>query len=343
MCIPIAGRVADLVGVKKTALIGIIFLPLSFVAYSLMNGPIWQYVTIYLLQSMVCIATTSTVYSRVAVQYVEKARGLSLAIVASGPALTGAVIGPVLNQFIEAQGWRATYHALAAFSVVTGIITLLLLPPEKASPGAPSPKRKAREDYPAIFRTPAFWILVVAMLLCNLPQVIALSQMKLLLLDNGITAEGVSVMLSAFAIGVLVGRFIAGLALDRFPAHMVGLIGMGLPSLGLLLIATSLDTPAVLTFAVLCLGFSFGAEGDIVAYIVARKFGVAIYSSVMGLMTMAIATSASTGAALLSYTLDVTGGFDMFLIICTATVFTGALMFLLLAREREEPPLAETV
>ena len=43
---------------------------------------------------------------------------------------------------------------------------------------------------------------------------------------------------------------------------------------GLLLLASSLDTPAVLTFATLCFGFSFGSEGDIVGYLVARNFAL---------------------------------------------------------------------
>jgi hypothetical protein len=33
----------------------------------------------------------------------------------------------------------------------------------------------------------AFWILAVSMLLRNLPQVIMLTQLKLLLLDNGVS------------------------------------------------------------------------------------------------------------------------------------------------------------
>lgn len=340
-CIPIAGRVADVLGVRLTAMIGIVMLPITFMLYSLMNGPIWQYIAIYLIQGTLCITTTATVYSRIAVQYVKKARGLSLAIVASGPALMGAVGSPLLNSLVEAQGWRTTYHALAIFTLVSGAITLLLLPSEKPAEGtAPPPRRRARQDYPAIFCSPAFWTLAGAMLLCNLPQVIALSQMKLILLDNGVTPRGASVMLSAFAVGVLVGRFVAGIALDRYSARIVGLIGMGTPSIGLLILASSMDSPAVLTIAVLLLGLSFGAEGDIVAYIVARAFGVAIYSSVLGLMTMAISLSASSGAALLGLTLDLTGGFDMFLLIAAAAVAAGSLLFLLLPA-KGEPEVAE--
>jgi predicted MFS family arabinose efflux permease len=330
MCMPFVGRLADVLGVRRTALIGLVGLPVAFIAYSLMTGPMWQYVAIYVFQSVVCITTTATVYSRIPVQYIERARGLALAIVASGPAVTGAIGGPILNTFVENHGWRAGFHAMAAFSVVSAIITMLLLPAEKRSGDAPPQRRRARDDYPAIFRTQAFWILILAMLLCNLPQVIALSQLKLILLDNGVTPKGAAVMLSAFAVGTLAGRFLAGLALDKFPAHVVGLICMGLPSVGLVILASPLDAPTVLTLAVLCIGFSFGAEGDIAAYIVSRKFPVAVYSSVMGLVTMAMAAASAMGATLLSITLKATGGFNLYLVICAASVFAGSLMFLLL-------------
>jgi len=95
-------------------------------------------------------------------------------------------------------------------------------------------------------------------------------------------------MFSALSIGMLAGRFLTGIALDRFSPYPVAFITLGLPSLGLFIIASSLDAPAVLTIVVFCLGFAFGSEGDIVAFLVARRFGVAIYSSVLGLLTAAM-------------------------------------------------------
>ena len=335
LALPFAGRLADVLGVRWTALIGIVVLPLTYLALSLMSGAMWQYVAIYAVQSIFCITTTATVYSRIAVQHAEKARGLSLVIVATGPAITAAVGGPLLNMLVEAEGWVAAYRALALFTAFAGAITFMLLPREKRpEDGAKPVRRKAREDYPAIFRTPAFWLLAASMLLCNLPQVVFLSQLKLVLLDNGISAGGASVMLSAFAIGILAGRFMTGLALDHFPPQLVAFVCMGLPSIGLLLIASDLDTPAVLTFATMCLGFSFGSEGDIVGYLVARNFGIAVYSSVLGLMTLAMSIAASSGAALLSLTLTRTGTFDTFLVTCAVTVFAGSLLLLPLRGER---------
>ena len=337
---PFIGRLTDLLGVRKTALIGQISLPVIYLAYSRMSGEaISAYKIIFIIQSLLCVTTTATVYSRLAVQYIEKARGLALAFVVSGPALTGMVIGPLLNGYVESQGWRAAYVAMAIFAAIAGLVTFLLIPassnPVKT---AGQPKRRAREDYPMIFRTPAFWFLFGAMLLCNLPQTLLLVQLKFLMEANGVGGKEVAVMLSAAPFGMLAGRFAAGFALDRFAPYIVAFITLALPSLGLYVIASSYDAPAVLTFAVFCVGFAFGAEGDILAFLVARQFGVTIYSSVMGLLTAVTAISTATGAWLLGKTMESSGGsFDLFLMISGTAVLLGATLLLLLGRVNPSP------
>ena len=333
LVLPIVGRLADVFGVRRTALIGQIALPLSYLAYSRMDGSLSIYIAIFVAQSIICMTTTATVYARLAVQYVVKARGLALAIVASGPALFGIIVGPLLNSYVEAQGWRDGYQALAIFAVVSGIVTYLLIPetPRGAAKAA-RPKRKASEDYPAIFRNSAFWILAAAMLLCNLPQTILQAQLKMLMLENGVDGIAVGAMLTAASLGMLTGRIITGVAIDRFNPYWVGFLTMGLPSLGLFLISTTMDTTALLWTSVYFLGFTFGAEGDVVAFLVARRFGVEIYSSVMGLLTAVMSASTALGAMLLSLTLGTTGNFNLFLVVTGTSVMVGAAMLLLLGR-----------
>ena len=357
LAFPIIGRLADVLGVRFTALIGMTTLPLAYLAYSLMNGELWVYIAIFFVQSLLCVTTTSTVYTRLVVQHVVKARGLALAIAASGPAVSGMIMGPVLNHYVEANGWQASYQALAVFGAIAGVVVFLLIPPERkaAAPGLAAelaaedvatpgpPKRRARDDYPAIFRSPAFWCLLGAMLLCNLPATIMLVQLKLLMLANGITGEGAGVMLAAMSIGMLAGRFVAGVSLDRFRADIVSFVTLGLPSIGLFIIASSWDTPAILTFSVFCIGFSFGAEGDIVGFLVARHFGVRIYSSVMGLLTFATSFSTASGALLLGVTMDKTGGYDLYLVIAGVGVLVGASFLLLLGKGREPSEQAKAV
>lgn len=326
---PFIGRLADVLGVRLTAGIGLLTLPIAYFGFSLIGGSFTLYVIIFFLQSMLCVTTTATVYTRLVVQNIVHARGLALAIVACGPAIAGAVGGPLLNSYVEANGWEASYRLMAIIATVTGIAVFLLIPPQRhPASAAGTSKRRAREDYPEIFRTPAFWVLFGTMILCNLPQTLLLVQLKMLVLDNGVTGEGASIMFTALSLGMLAGRFITGVALDRWAPHIVSFVTLALPSLGLYVLASSFDAPTVVTLAVFSLGFAVGAEGDIVAFLVARHFRVEVYSSVMGLMTAVISFSTASGAALLSWTMAETGSFDRFLIITGTSVLIGATLLL---------------
>jgi MFS family permease len=342
LTLPFVGRLADVLGVKRTALIGQVAMPLTYLAYSLQDGAIGSYIGIFIFQGIVCMTTTATVYARLAVQYVEKARGLALAIVASGPALFGLIVGPVLNSYVETHGWRSGYEALAIFAVIAGIVTYLLIPnAPKSEAQAVQPKRRAREDYPMIFRSTAFWVLAVSMLLCNLPQTIMQAQLKNLMLENGVDGRAVGAIITASMLGMLSGRILTGLAIDRYNPYGVGFLTMALPSLGLFLISSNMDGYWLLWAAVYFLGFTYGAEGDVIAYLVARRFGVRIYSSVMGLMTACMSASTALGASLLSVTLAATGNFNLYLLIAGTAVVVGAAMLLLLGRGEQPAPSSE--
>ncbi|MET0365405.1 MAG: MFS transporter [Sphingobium sp.] len=340
---PFIGRLTDIIGVRKTALIGVLFFPIAYTFLSLQPGNIRIYIGLFIAMGIICITTTATVYSRMVVQYVVNARGLALAIVASGPAIMGVILAPLLNNFVEAHGWRNGYVVMAIFSGVAGAVALLLMPPEREGAKASLPRtRAAREDYPAIFRNRAFWILAGAMLLCNLPQVLALTQLNLVLLDNGVSAVAVSGMISTFAAGTLLGRFICGIALDRFPAHIVAALGMALSACGLFLIASPFNATPVLMLAILLVGLSFGAEGDLVSFLVVKAFGVRVYSTVMGMMTGIISVAASVGALVLGIMLKGGSGFAPFLGTCGVTVLLGSLLLLFMPKSPpvEEEPVA---
>lgn len=332
-CMPVIGRLTDRFGVRRIAAIGVVAMPLSFIAFSLYRGGIGGYVVIYALQLIFGTATSATVYSRLVAERFDRARGLALALVTCGPALVGALGSPLLNAYIEAHGWRAGYQALAVYAVVAGSLALAIIPPLPADAARKlQARRPARHDYLLIARSPAFWILFIGIFLCSVPMALHNLQMKMMLLDNGMSSMVAAEILSSYATGVLVGRLLCGLALDRWPPHIVAAISMGLPAVGLLLIASPLDTPLVLAAGVMMMGLSLGAEGDVMAYLVMRYFGVEVYSSVLGLSVAAVGVASAIGSIILSGALEATGHFTLFVFGSGVSVLIGASLFLMLGR-----------
>lgn len=332
VCLPLIGRATDLFGVRRVALVGVVVLPISYIALSLFNGDLRVFIGITVVQVVLGTTTTSTVYTRLVASGFDQARGMALAIVASGPALAGALGAWMLSDYIDAAGWRAGYRGVAVFTAVFGVLALLLIPADARPLPQARQRRSALRDYPAILRTPAFWVICGGMFLCNIPQPLHSLQLKLMLIDNGATTASAAMLVSLYAGSVIVGRFACGLALDRLPAHAVAAVSMGLPAIGMLLLASPLDVSWVLVCAVLLMGLSQGAEGDIAGYLVVRHFGVGIYSSVLGLTIAALGMASALGAVLLSGFLAATGGYSGFLAMTAVSVLLGSGLFWLLGR-----------
>ena len=85
VCLPVAGRLTDVFGVRRVAAIGALVFPLTLVGIATMNGDIYVYLVIYVAQTVLCSTTTATVYSRVVAENFSVRRGLALAIAGSSP------------------------------------------------------------------------------------------------------------------------------------------------------------------------------------------------------------------------------------------------------------------
>lgn len=329
---PVVGRLADIFGGRRTALVGIIASPLLFFGFSQVSS-FGMYAVLYGAQVALLTTTTPPTYFRVIVQNFRKARGMALALAVAGPSLVAAIGGPLLNNFVVAQGWRAGYLALMVFTAAGGLLAFLMMPPELGGITAPKRKRPAREDFAVILRSRVFWVLALSMLLCNLPQAVIVSQLALILAEFGVVGRSASIMVSSYAIGMMVGRFISGYALDRFAPRIVAALGLSLSAFGILGLGLTGGSVVWLSVAVLAIGLSFGAESDIIAFLIYRHFGGRIYSTVHGLTSSMVAVSATIGAALLAGVLQVTDTYSPFLMGTGFCVLAGGLLLLVLPRD----------
>lgn len=341
--LPFYGRLTDLFGVRRVAILGVVGLPACWAAFALMSGPIWQYFAITVALVALGVTTTPAIYSRVVATRFEKARGLALAIAISGPPLLGAIGAPVIDAVNRAYGWRAGCLTIAVAIAAIGAVALALLPAEDRALRRAGGKGKRGNDYRLIGRSPVFWILLIGVLLCNLYHTVTTTQLGVVLGDSVGAGEAVALLISIFATAVIVGRFTCGVALDRLPPHLVAAVAMGLPGVGCLLIASPWNSFAALVVAVCCLGAAWGAEGDVIAYLVSRRFSLTIYSTVLSILSAAIGVSSALGALILSRTLQASDSFNGFLIFAGTAAFVGGALFLLLGRRSGAGPADQIV
>ena len=330
-CLPVAGRLTDKFGVRRVAAVGALSFPVFLVAITMVSSTA-GYLAIYIAQTMICSTTTATVYSRVVAANFKVRRGLALGISGSSPPLFGALFSPAISAFVADHGWRAGYWAVAAFCTVCAVLTLWLLRPDKPKtepePARAMPGQRPAGVYRTVFAMPVFWIMLAACFLVNLPFTLATTQLKTVVLAQGMTDSTAALMVTVFAVSSIAGRIIAGVALDYLPGHIIAAIGFGLPIFGLLLLASPIDTVTAVAVAFALIGASFGGEGDIIPYLITTRFGIPVYSTVMGMLSAAIGLAMGFGNFLLS----LTGSFDSYLPIAAVSALLGSVLFLVSGR-----------
>lgn len=350
--LPFIGRFTDRFGVRRVALVGTLLVPLCFVMYALQQGSFPYFVVCSVAVLAAGSLTSGLVYTRLIAENFHRAQGLALTVVNCVPALLAIAIVPLLNRAIETYGWRASYLALGAFALVAGLIAVSLIAPRpspvtephaEADPGTPAPDfpvppelhRPAREDYRTILRSGVFWIIFLGMFLCLLQTPLHASQMNLMLVDNGITAQQAAYAVSVYAAGTIVGRIACGLALDRYPTPYVTFISMVIPAAGLFVLGTDLNSMEVIAGAMFLVGLSVGAESDLITFLVARYFKLRIYNTTLGLVFCTSFLASSSGAVMISLTLANFNSFSPFLYFVAGTVAVGSFLFLLLPKRAD--------
>lgn len=339
LIVPFAGRFTDRFGARIAASVGFAVVPLSFLAFSLMSGDIYEFFAITIVQHMFGVLTTTLVFSRVVVERFDLARGMALAMLMSGAPLVGAAVVPLVGEVIESEGWRAGYRLLAAISAIGGVIAITLVggrrrdePDTSALPRSKTVIRISRSEFFAMVRHPAFILIIAGMFFCNFPQVIVSSQLKLVLMESGAPGTLATYIVSLYAIGVVIGRFISGAALDRVSPQTVAACALGLPALGFLFLASPFDHAWLLAGSILLVGLAQGAEGDIGAYLISRTFDMRHFSLIYSFLIASMGLANAVGSIVLSITLGATERFDLFLIMAAALTVVGALCFFMTGR-----------
>ena len=338
VALPFIGMLTDRAGVRRTALVGVLGIPVCLFGYSVMNGSFAVY---FGLASCILILgsfASPVVYTRLIAAKFDKARGIALTCVTIAPALVGAIITPLLNEVIEAWGWRAGYRALGLFVLLAGLGAIALMPAHRAAATQAPDQPRARPlantpSLSAIVRNRTFWIIFLAMFLCTLQTPLHATQMGIMLQDRGLSGGQMAAMISIYGIGTVLGRFACGVALDRFDnSAVVAAVSMMLPAFGYAALAAFPGATGVIAVSMFLVGIAFGAEGDLQSFLVARHFDIRVFSTALSLVFCGVFAASAISSGLLNATLHRASSFTPFLAGIAAAVFAGSIAFLMLPR-----------
>lgn len=337
---PFAGYMADRHGAKPMALIAVtaLALVLGWTAFGVTTLITW-YSSGLAIGAAVAGAGGIT-FGRIVSALFQRGLGTGLGIMSAGVGLS-AMFGPRTTQaIIDAFGWRAAFAAEA-------LVVVLILPilafwlkdatADRSSGAVPV----AGVALHAAVRTPVFWLLALGTLMYGVS--VAGVQVNLMpyLAAEGMSRSNAAAALGLFGASTLIGCLLTGVIIDKVRIHAAALIALMLFAEGMAFILFAYYGSAMLLPTLLIFGFAVGAEGDCLAYLVARFFGRRFFSSIfgmLGIVTLYIGTG--IGPALFGLTRDYLGAYPPILIVWSILTFIWSAAFLATARTAFHDPLA---
>lgn len=280
---------------------------------------------------LIGVTTTSISYTRAVNGWFNRQRGLALAFSAIGISLTAIFMPPVIERFITLEGWRSGYFLLAGIALLIGLPSILFLvadapPREAGDDGAEAHRLDTGAD--PFLRSTAFWLIAVSYVGINMPASGMLSQMAPMMLEEGLSLAQAALGISAYASGQFFGRLACGWLLDRVHPQRTAFFFTLIPAIGCALLWQTQNQPAAALLAVAAIGVQQGAEVDLLAYFVARRFGLDRYGSIYGWVQVAGWIGTLCGILLFGKIHDWTGSYALFQAGAIISYIVAAIAFL---------------
>ncbi len=318
-------------GVRLSATFGHCMLGLSYLGLSQVGDNVYMFWGLYVFAALAAVGASPITYTRAIIQMFNHHRGLAIGIAMSGTGIGAAIAPPLLENVIRNYGWQAGYQTLALILfVIAGIVYLLFKGTAFADHRIVSNEtEKAIAEKPQDRRA-----LALLFLICLAIFAISLSingyivHLVPMLSSAGLTSQDAAGLAAYIGIAVILGRLVTGFFLDRFSTGLVGFAIFAASAVGIYLLSTT-GTAAPLV-PILLIGFTVGAEVDIVAYLVSKLFRQEYYARNFSWVYCAFMMGAGLSPLIAGKIYDQHGDYGVFFLLSIVLLICVSLAFLTL-------------
>jgi MFS family permease len=334
ICSPAAGKLTDRFPARKVILPCTVACILILFASNALSAKLWETYAFFLALGLFGSGTSIVPYSNVVSHWFDRRRGIALGLMAVGGGL-GAMIMPSLAQhLITRVGWRRAYTAMATLTLTAIPLIAAFLKERpgairKPADGASRLTTPVQRSDPGMtcreaWHSAAFWQVLCAYCLVGTGIHGCFIHMSALLSDRGTSLKVAALASSLIGAGSMTGRLLSGYLVDRFFAPRVAALIFGAVAVAM----ASLGTRSQIGFAfpaAFLVGLGLGAEGDIVAYLISRYFGLRSFGEIYGYAFSAFVLTGALGPLLMGIGFDRTGSYLFPLMAFSAVALLAAI------------------
>jgi MFS family permease len=342
---PLVGILSDRVGVRRVVMVSVALFGLSFMGFALSNGSLVLYYLTWGLVAAVGAGTLPITWTRAVNNRFDRHKGLALGLSLLGTGLFGYLVKPFTAWAVAGYGWRAAY-------VFIGALPLLIALPaayfgfRDAGPARQNAAERRASEAAKRAVTPGltvpqalthwrFWLVGIAFLPIAFTVGGVIPNVENILKLGGFAPAQIVGLASLIGLSVIVGRTAGGWLFDRFWAPGVAVFLLGIPAGACWMLAHGPLGYELAAVAIVLVGFAAGVEYDLMAFLVARYFGMKSYGTIYGLLYSFFALGAGVGPVAFGATFDKTHSYVTILTLCAGLMVLGSLMLLFLGRYRD--------
>jgi MFS family permease len=341
---PAVGLASDRYGVRRVALTSVALFGLSFMALALSNGSLLLYYATWLVVALLGAGTLPITWTRAVNNGFQSGKGLALGLSLIGTGLFGYLIKPLAAWFIGEWGWRGAYIAIGALPLLIALpLGLLCFRDPAQGVIDPSNRREAARARAAV--TPGltmrqtcgewrFWLLGGCFVSLAFAVGGLIPNMENMLKLAGFQHPSIVSLTSLIGLSVIAGRILGGWLIDRFWAPAVAAVLLSAPAAACQILAAPDLSYHAAMLAIALIGMAAGAEYDLLAYMVARYFGMKSYGGIYGALYSCFALGAGVGPVIFGANFDRSHSYVVILHVAGGLFLGPALAMLLLGKYR---------
>jgi len=335
------GRICDRLGPRLVVSICGILLGMGYMLMSQVSF-VWHFYLFYGVVVGIGLGGTYVPIISTVSKWFNRRRGLMTGIVSSGMGAGTLLMTPLAGWLISIKGWRFSYITigLAAFIIILGSARFLRMPKNvyadkhfipavQPEPIQPKPiqqaQKKPLQDVTAVLKTISFWLLCIIFMCWGMVTFAILVHIIPFAREAGFSRiEGINI-LTIFGGSVFFAKIITGIYVDRLGSRPVFAMGLGMMTIGLIMLLAINELWVLYLFAVI-FAFGYGSGSVIMPNIVADMFGLSFHGILLGIVNFSACIGCAIGPVAAGWLFDITNNYYAAFM---TTTLLGAVTFMM--------------
>lgn len=330
---PAAGFLADRIGVRPVVLGSILLFGLSFAAFAATAGSLPLFYLTWAVLAAGGAGTLPITWTRAVNNWFDARKGLALGLSLVGTGLFGSMLKPTCAWLIAHAGWRVAYLVIGALPIAIALPIAWAFFHDVGPARGPrirSPSNATGLTFTEALREWRLWVLAVAFIPISFAVGGPIPNMENILSLQGFDKPTVATLVAFIGLSVVAGRLLGGWIIDRFWAPGVAFVLLSLPALACWLLAQAHVSFGQALLCICLIGSAAGVEYDLMAFLVARYFGMRSYAAIYGTLYGCFALGAGIGPVIFGANFDKSRSYGEALIASAIMLVASAALLLTL-------------